>query len=695
MRPKPVMKMYLQTYFPLDLAMTTADWLAMFVAIMFQSAGESDITSLFAKFPRIVKVTKVIRLMSMLRVARFVEPLERLGNQYFSEALRLVVNMIALLVLVFWLNHLLGCTWFWIATQSAGESETGFTWRDSSFVEDGPRYRDTVQMFQYLTAFHWAMTQMTPGSMPVQPFNSTERIFNIVCLILGLAFFSSVISSMTATLTQLKMLRQEREKVMLNLEKFLRRKTISREVALSVRKQVKARMTQVKPLEIGDVEGLSMLSVTLRQDLMYDLSKTHLRSHQIFRVVEQTDISVLAQICVGVNFRVLMSQDVLFMQDKSCDETYFVISGTYSYVQRPSDHMEIVVEKQWLSWAALWSHWAHTGTAEAGSTSEVLVMQTDSVCQCVCRCGDLRSLFEDYAVTYHQRLVSPVADLPSDLRVPFAEYPEIILGIEQKQQQLIGSLALDRLEPAKWSWQGLTVQELESLQEEVFSGRCVLVENQEGVAERVVPLAAVRLERNDGDVLVVLAKMNSSGVLRAAGGIFPGAKHMPGELPGKALERILKDQLSFAFNARIHSSQREDIEEESARFYITTKYIRSVFRVTLPFSYEQPTFFKGRVSRKTTLPVERRKSLSSRMSFHFGHDRQHWLPAVSDCFAVPDGKGEKGFNVCAWVDPDAVEFFKKPEGKKQIESWVADCDIDLGAGMHVAENKIFYDDEVS
>ena len=42
--------------------------------------------------------------------------------------------------------------------------------------------------------------------------------------------------------------------------------------------------------------------------------------------------------------------------------------------------------------------------------------------------GELRSPFEDYGATYHQRLVALVVDLPTNLQVPFAEHHEFISG---------------------------------------------------------------------------------------------------------------------------------------------------------------------------------------------------------------------------------------------------------------------------
>ena len=106
--------------------------------------------------------------------------------------------------------------------------------------------------------------------------------------------------------------------------------------------------------------------------------------------------------------------------------------------------------------------------------------------------------------TYLQRLRAPVADLPTYLRVPFAEYPEIILDNDQKQQ-LIETMALDRLESSKWPGQGLTMQKLDSPQEELFIWSMCPCPKLGGSFQT----RCSKPERNGGDRLVFLANTNS------------------------------------------------------------------------------------------------------------------------------------------------------------------------------------------
>jgi len=218
-KPEMVIQNYLRWWFPLDALVTSLDWFGLAINII---GDDSSQLAIITDFPRFIKMTKALRVMNVLRIARIVQPLERLVDQNFSEFLRQTINMAERFMVVLWLNHVLACAWYGIAVQAG--SDTGLNWTDLFPLNAGWTYADSGGTFQYTTAFHWALTQMTPGSMPVHPLNSAERIYNIFCLFLGLLFFSSVVSSMTATMAQLKSLRKGRDRTITELEHFLREK---------------------------------------------------------------------------------------------------------------------------------------------------------------------------------------------------------------------------------------------------------------------------------------------------------------------------------------------------------------------------------------------------------------------------------------------------------------------------------------
>jgi len=665
--PSKVTRNYLR-WFPLDALVTSADWFGLVINLLDHNNSQLTIIS---DFPRFVKMTKVLRLVGVLRIARFVEPLERLVDTYFSQVLHHTIAMAQLLLVVIWVNHLMACTWYGIARQ--GESDTGLNWTELSLNSPGMTYREAGVTFQYTSAFHWALTQMTPGSMPVHPLNSTERIFNIVCLFLGLLFFSSVISSMTATLAQLKSLHQIRDRTMSELEKFLREKGVSREMSVTVRKQVRLRASQRKPMEIKDVAALKLVSLTVMENLRFELFKGPLRRHQIFRLMDQTDTEMLHRICnTGITVRCCLPEDVLFVQGKVCNEAHLVMTGSVEYTQRSHKFTppqtdfspKSAVQGDWLSWAALWSHWHHVGQAQVGPASEVLTLDVVAVMQCVGKGGDLTNFFHQYSLAFHRRLVSavpPAAAFPNDLFVPFTDFGEIILSIGPNEQKFVGTKALENLEQRSFVWTGMTTQAIQRLQRQILNGRCVIIENDDGQVERVVPITGVRLTSGTGKVLIVLAKKRNGDDEFEWSGQLPAVKQETGELPGQALERIFGEMLRpFAREVRIRQAVREDRQEISDRYRINTTYIRVIYSAKLPdFS----------ATTGPPLPLLHDvKTLSTRTIWH--NNSHKWsLPNHEECFLLRDSNS---VFVGSWVDPEAENFLRR--ASKQFRHWISRID---------------------
>merc|ERR1719336_1826023 len=98
-----------------------------------------------------------------------------------------------------WLTHIISCIWYHIGAD-VDRSDTGMTWLfagEDSHLEVGSFYT-------YCTALHWALTQMA-GSMEINPRSSRERLFAVGVLFLGLLVCTSLISTITAVVTQYRM----------------------------------------------------------------------------------------------------------------------------------------------------------------------------------------------------------------------------------------------------------------------------------------------------------------------------------------------------------------------------------------------------------------------------------------------------------------------------------------------------------
>ena len=230
-------------------------------------------------------------------------------------------------MVILWANHLLGCAWFALGTSTW--TDTGSRWVDDAIAADSDlTYGDALVTLQYVSALHWSMSQMTPGSPPMKPVNSLEHVFNIVCLLSGLVVFGGVVSSMTTTLTHWMLNRRERRHLVNELEKFLLHRGVSVGVAVCARKQVTIRMAKKKVIAAAHVPALSLLSTSLRAQIHDEICQSHLLAHHLFRVVYRVNSDVLAVICCSaVSFKALLPHDELFQPGLACEQALYVVSG--------------------------------------------------------------------------------------------------------------------------------------------------------------------------------------------------------------------------------------------------------------------------------------------------------------------------------------------------------------------------------
>merc|ERR1719480_733486 len=127
--------------------------------------------------------------------------------------------MAALMVMILAVNHIVTCLWLTIGV--AGKNSGGPNWIDAHLDgSDGIGYR-------YTTALHWSLTQFTPASMDVFPHNYGERTAAITVLIMGLMIFSSFISSITASMTQLRAMQGQNSREIWNLRRYMKHRKVS------------------------------------------------------------------------------------------------------------------------------------------------------------------------------------------------------------------------------------------------------------------------------------------------------------------------------------------------------------------------------------------------------------------------------------------------------------------------------------
>ena len=105
---------------------------------------------------------------------------------------------------------------------------------------------------------------MTPSSSQLFPYNTAERIFNVVCLIFGMLLFSSLTSLLSSKLIGHNRRRQSRGDALSVLRRFARQVGISSERGVRIEESINAQMAREKPLVLEDVQLLSTIPCPCR-----------------------------------------------------------------------------------------------------------------------------------------------------------------------------------------------------------------------------------------------------------------------------------------------------------------------------------------------------------------------------------------------------------------------------------------------
>lgn len=655
---------YLRSWFFLDLALVGTDWASTIIAAMTDGASSTKSLRLL----RLAKLSRIFRVIGLLRVFRLARIAEDLLGMFVPDGAMDIVKIFSILLFVLWINHMIGCCFFFIGRQFP--TDTGTHWLQNELVVGATshEYDELATFYQYTTAFHWAMAQTTLGAVEIVPSNTWERVANIFLLLFGLLFSSALVSSLSALLIGFQMAASTRTEEMKKLRTFLRQNNVDSLIGIAVTKQAESRLRRSEMLQDKDVPALKLISATLFTEMLYSMFKRHLITHPIFRLWDSMDTKVLRKFCSEALSQIFKaSHDDVFSAGRPSQEAFYLVSGGVDYTQSPDSSVVQcksvvgVTAGTWLCEAALWTCWIHVGDAETISPSHLLRIDAEGMVRTFSNHRVVMELTSEYGRHFHKRVVAakpPHTFWPTDLEVPFTEYDDIVPGMSAPARLIIGRDAMSHL-PARtifqWSAGDMNMEEV--LEDELSNGMSTLLINKEGEAERVVSLVLIRIERYD-QIFVKVGLVR--GTRREVEVKLPGGKLRASELPGERADLILAEKLwPIAEHIAIVASSRNEEHKQSKRFTVKTKYIQTIFQARVKEGFDLPV-----------VEVKDLESIESERYFH-GH---HF--ATRPLFAMQD---EDHIALYTWLKEDEFSCWQSGEVDKLIHAWISSAELQSGA----------------
>eukprot|EP00439_Symbiodinium_sp_Y106_P080481 s986_g19.t1 len=450
MSPFPIFIHYLKTWFLLDVIVVGPDWFMTFVALSAAGEDEGGSTSV-SRLMRSIRVVRTVRLLRLVKLKRI---LDMLKDRITSEVVFILLNILKLIILLLLVNHFIAALWYSMGSLG-GEGVPN--WRDAYNM----RPEQQSIYYRYATSLHWSLTQFTPATVDVHPQNMVERTFAILVLIFGLVLFSSFISSITASMTQLRNMQEDKSKQFWLLRRYLQQKQVPPDLGFKVLRYTEyATCSHGEAIPEHRITILGMLTKQLRSELRFVTHYRCLRKHGFFELVSVMNESVLHMMSSGPTLitKALAAQDPLFDMVDAATAMYFVDQGAVQYTQasisqasvtatfggatlgvpdRLSDKMpmpitpasinhlsldpeytmsmeDLVTASQeagqviqpggHLCEVALWAKWKHVGSARAVLESSIVLVSVKGFAECIRRDPAVDAMASVYAKTFVQLL---------------------------------------------------------------------------------------------------------------------------------------------------------------------------------------------------------------------------------------------------------------------------------------------------
>jgi hypothetical protein len=217
--------------------------------------------------------------------------------------------------------------------------------------------------------------------MDVYATNEIERLFSILILFWALLALSSIIGSVTASMTALRNMSSEQNKMFWVLRRFLRQKNVSLDLQDRMTRYLEyQQQNQSNLVPKASVTLLKKLSDSLELELAHEMYSVYLQDHPFFhRIRDDDNIELfLWRVCHLALKSIQYAEDnIAFSAGDEAMSMYFIQNGSFDYKLVDKDIVNVdapLGSKAWASEPVLWTVWRHRGSLIAKKVGSLLAI---------------------------------------------------------------------------------------------------------------------------------------------------------------------------------------------------------------------------------------------------------------------------------------------------------------------------------
>jgi len=392
MRIPYILHNYVFGWFAFDFTFVVLQWIELYEEGDFSVSTWSDF-----KILRIVQVAGMFRLVRLIQVVRVPAYMLPMTQLLFNEWAVLVFGIAKMMMMFLGLVHYAACGYYFVGVSLKHEGLSN--WVDYYDLENRPL------SVRYVYSLHWSMTNIL-GEGEVLPQNPWERAYTTLMLCVMFVTSSYVMSTITASLTQINNIRGQHAMQLVRLRQFLASMEISTALTARVLYCAKYVVKERERNLANNRELLSCMSDPLRLQVVHEAYVPTLQLHTFFRLMNDFDMPAMLELADNSvsNIPVTVG-DVLFAkgEEPADPAMLYVMRGSCLYIK--TDEGVYVPEDNWCLEKVLWlERWRRVGTLRGASNSAVLCVDAKGFRQTALYFENRATVAREYAKRYVQQM---------------------------------------------------------------------------------------------------------------------------------------------------------------------------------------------------------------------------------------------------------------------------------------------------
>eukprot|EP01017_Pseudomicrothorax_dubius_P043558 TRINITY_DN7278_c0_g2_i1.p1 TRINITY_DN7278_c0_g2~~TRINITY_DN7278_c0_g2_i1.p1 ORF type:complete len:606 (-),score=184.94 TRINITY_DN7278_c0_g2_i1:149-1966(-) len=320
---KKIVKNYLTTWFIFD-------FIAVFPFNQILNSNDATFLRLF----RAVRLPKFLRLLDVSKFDQILEVLlentSRQEKMNYLYASKYIYKVIRLIIIAITLTYFLGCFWYYITANNVFNDDAKVSFFKAYNLDKYPKIRRLIM------CCYFALTTLaTVGYGDLTPQSNAEKIFGILIMILGVAFFSYIMGNFNDVLINYdKKLGvvdkgSDLQAWMTSLSKFTSNKPLPKELVKQIDEHFKFfwkhdRLSSLTP----DDKYLKIMPKSLRFQLIKYLFEDIFQLFRGFLLIKEFgDSSFYYQIAFEFLPRKFEAGESILSPGEDIQEIYFILEG--------------------------------------------------------------------------------------------------------------------------------------------------------------------------------------------------------------------------------------------------------------------------------------------------------------------------------------------------------------------------------